>query len=257
MLTQKSWRKLLRNFLYPAGGLVGFLLICEGLARSGLAPSVLVPIPSQVPFALVSEIKNGSYFPMIGHSLQHYALGVLLGSLFGISLGIVCGLSKATDQILAWVLRLLRPIPSIAWIPFSIIWFGIGEGAAAFVISISVFWLNFFASYVAVKSVEPDYLEMAAAFGHRGWRARVFKIIIPCASPGIMGGIRSSLGQGWMAVVAAELFGVTGVGMRLNEASGLLATNVVLLYMLTIAALYGVVDMVFLFVQRRVMSWQR
>ncbi|MDI9350054.1 MAG: ABC transporter permease [Candidatus Symbiobacter sp.] len=245
------------GLLYPAAGLVLFMLICEGLARSGLAPAILVPIPSQVPLALISEIKNGIYFPMILHSLHHYSLGLVMGSCCGIALGITCGLSPRTDQILAWVLRVLRPIPSIAWIPFSIIWFGIGEGAAAFVISISVFWLNFFASYVAVKGVNPDDLELAAAFGHGGWWRRVVKIIIPAAAPGMMGGIRSALGQGWMAVVAAELFGVAGVGMRLNEASGLLATNVVLLYMLTIAALYGLVDMVFLWVQRRIMPWQR
>ena len=245
------------GWVYPASGLVLFLIIAELLARSGLAPAILVPIPSQVPFALMSEIKNGIYFQMIGKSLNHYGLGLVMGSLCGIALGVTCGLSRTTDQTLSWLLRVLRPIPSIAWIPFSILWFGIGEGAAAFVISISVFWLNFFASYVAVKQVEPDFIEMAAAFGHGGWFARLVKIILPASSPGIMGGIRSGLGQGWMAVVAAELFGVAGVGMRLNEASGMLATNIVLLYMLTIAALYGIVDTVFLAVQRRVMPWQR
>ena len=69
--------------------------------------------------------------------------------------------------------------------------------------------------------------------------------------------MRAGLGQGWMAVVAAELFGIPGIGQRMTEAAGLLATDVLVLYMLTIALLYGLSDLVFEAVTQRVLAWTR
>jgi NitT/TauT family transport system permease protein len=68
--------------------------------------------------------------------------------------------------------------------------------------------------------------------------------------------MRAGLGQGWMTVVAAELFGIPGIGQRMMEASSLLATDIVVVYMLTIAALYATFDFLFMAVQRRLLRWQ-
>jgi len=108
-----------------------------------------------------------------------------------------------------------------------------------------------------VRAVDPDLLEMGAAFGHTGLWEKLSKLVIPGASPGILAGLRAGLGQGWMTVVAAELFGIPGIGLRMMEASGLLATHVVVLYMVTIAALYGFTDFIFLRLQNRALAWQR
>ncbi|MBP0575350.1 ABC transporter permease subunit, partial [Mycobacterium tuberculosis] len=83
------------------------------------------------------------------------------------------------------------------------------------------------------------------AFGFRSGWARLVKVILPAATPGLLTGIRTALGQAWMAVVAAEIFGVAGLGQRMMQASSLLATDVVVIYMLTLALLYGLVDTVF------------
>jgi sulfonate transport system permease protein len=238
-------------------GLVLFFGAWEALADSGLVPVLLVPPPSRIPTALLSEIRNGHWLPLVASSLGHYASGVACGSLLGIALGVATALWRSFDAWLAWIIRTLRPIPSIAWIPFAIIWFGVSETAAAFLISITVFWLNFFATVAAVRSIDKDLVEMADAFGQHSLVARLSKIVLPAASPGILAGLRAGLGQGWMTVVAAELFGIPGIGQRMMEASGLLATHVVVLYMVTIAALYGVTDMLFMRVQRRVLAWQR
>ena len=82
-------------------------------------------------------------------------------------------------------------------------------------------------------------------------------MILPGAAPGILSGLRAGLGQGWMTVVAAELFGIQGIGQRMIEASGLLATDIVILYMFSIALLYGVSDYIFVRIQERVLAWQR
>ncbi|MBB3140477.1 ABC transporter permease [Halomonas organivorans] len=237
-------------------GLAGFLGLWELALRSGLLPGSLVPLPSMIPGVLWAEIADGIWLEVVTASLSHYAVGVLIGSLLGIAVGVAAALLPRFNAVHAWLARLLRPIPPLAWIPFAIIWFGINPSAAAFIISIGVFWINYFASHSAVRSVDPGYDEVARAFGHTGFMSRLTRVSLPAAAPGILGGLRAGLGQGWMTVVAAELFGIPGIGQRMMEASSLLATDIVVVYMLTIAGLYALFDFVFVSLQRRLLRWQ-
>lgn len=139
------------------------------------------------------------------------------------TLGVLVALFPAVEASQVWLARVLRPIPPLAWIPFAIIWFGITETAAACIISIGIFWINYFTAMAAVQAVDKDLIEVARAFGHRTFAALLKKVILPGAAPGILSGLRAGLGQGWMTVVAAELFGIEGIGQRMMEASGLLA----------------------------------
>lgn len=242
--------------LLSAAGLAAFIGIWEAVARSGLVPVALLPPPSAIPARFVSEISLGIWQTMVLASLGHYLVGLLIGSLLGVVVGGAVALFPRVDAAQAWVARLLRPIPPLAWIPFAIIWFGISETAAAFIIAIGIFWINYFTAYAAVGAVDKDLIELARAFGHRSLKARLQKVIMPAAAPGILSGLRAGIGQGWMTVVAAELFGITGIGQRMMEAAGLLATPVVIVYMATIAVLYGISDTLFLMVQTRILRWQ-
>lgn len=217
----------------------------------------LLPPPSTIPPTLLSEIKNGIWQSMVVASLRHYTIGFFVGSFLGVTLGVAVALFARVEAGQAWLARVLRPIPPLAWIPFAIIWFGITETAAAFIISIGIFWINYFTAMGAVQAVDKDLIEVARAFGHRSFPALLRKVILPGAAPGILSGLRAGLGQGWMTVVAAELFGIEGIGQRMMEASGLLATEVVVLYMFSIALLYGVSDYVFVLIQQRILAWQR
>ena len=238
-----------------AGGLLLFFLLWEAAVRTGLLTSALVPAPSAIPRAFVAEIRRGVWLRMILGSLSHYFRGLLLGSVLGIAIGALAALSAVFRDLHAWLARLLRPIPPLAWIPFAIVWFGISSTAASFIIGIGVFWINYFAASDAISRVDPDLLEVARAFGHRGFGSRLRRVILPASLPGIVTGLRTGLGMGWMTVVAAELFGIAGIGQRMMEASGLLATEIVVVYMLTIAMLYGVTDAVFGLIQRSLLSW--
>ncbi|MEM6492128.1 MAG: ABC transporter permease subunit [Pseudomonadota bacterium] len=246
----------LRATVYGAGGLLAFIGLWEAAAASGATVDILLPPPSSLPATLISEIELGFWQAMVIASLQHYGVGLLLGSLLGVAVGTAVALSPGVEAAQSWVARVLRPIPPLAWIPFAIIWFGVSPTAAAFIISIGVFWINYFAANAAVRAVDRDLLELARAFGHGGLLARLRKVILPAAAPGILSGLRAGLGQGWMTVVAAELFGVTGVGQRMMEAAGLLASEVVIVYMLTIALLYGVSDFRFMRVHDRILRWR-
>lgn len=160
------------------------------------------------------------------------------------------------EEFTTWVVRLLRPIPGLAWVPFAIIWFGVSPGAAVFIIAIGVFWIVYFAAHGAVRGVDCDLIEVADAFGFRSGLAKLTKILLPAATPGILVGIRTALGQAWMAVVAAEIFGVPGVGQRMMQASSLLSTDIVVVYMLTMAGLYGLFDFGFVMLQNWLLRWK-
>lgn len=244
-----------RPGLWSAIGLAVFLGAWEIAAQTNLLPRTMVPAPSAVPVALLSELRNGIWLRSVSASLSHYLSGLAIGSVLGVAAGVAVAMAPRLDAAQSGVARVLRPIPPLAWIPFALIWFGASEAAAAFIIAIGVFWVNYFTAMGAVRAIDPGLHELAHAFGQRSLGARLSKIILPAASPGILSGLRVGLGQGWMAVVAAELFGIQGVGQRMNEAAGLLATDVLVLYMLTIALLYALSDAMFQRVSRRLLAW--
>ncbi|ATJ91216.1 nitrate ABC transporter permease [Acetobacter senegalensis] len=244
------------RLLLSAVGLFVFFGSWEASVRTGFLPSGMVPAPSSLWQAWLDEVHGGFWQQAIVDSLSHYSLGLLVGSIFGALLGLLCGMVAVVDGLLEGIVRLLRPVPGLAWVPFAILWFGLNTAGATFVIAISVFWINFYAAYAAVRSVDPEFYELAAAFGHGSFWGRLFKVVLPASAPGLMAGLRTGLGQGWMSVVAAELFGVPGIGARMMQASSLLATDVVVVYMLTMALLYALTDFLFGFVSSYILRWQ-
>ncbi len=246
----------IRATLLAAAGLAAFLGIWEAAPRLGLINPAFLPPPSTIPAAFGREIALGVWGAAVLSSLSHYVAGLACGAGAGIGLGLVAGMSRGFEAATAWVVRLLRPIPGLAWVPFAIIWFGVEPSAAVFIIAVGVFWIVFFATQGAVRGVDRDLVEVAQAFGFRGPLQRLVKILLPAATPGILVGVRTALGQAWMAVVAAEIFGVPGVGQRMMQASSLLSTDIVVVYMLTMAGLYGLFDSAFVALQGWLLRWR-
>ncbi len=244
------------RLLLAITGVVLFLGFWEALPRFGLVKPMLLPPPSEIPATFWREVQSGAWLFAVQESLKHYVTGLVLGSFLGVALGVLTGMSRTLEDMTNWVVRLLRPIPGLAWVPFAIIWFGVSPAAANFIIIIGVFWINYFAALGAVQAVDRDLIELANAFGHRSPIARLFKVVLPASIQPIMSGLRTGLGQAWMAVVAAELFGVAGLGQRMMQASSLLATDVVVVYMITMAVLYGIVDTSFVLVRDRLLAWK-
>lgn len=238
-------------------GLAAFLGLWEAVPKLGLVNPAFLPPPSVLPAAFWREVTTGQWHSAILGSLGHYTLGLSAGTLAGAAFGILTGMYPAAEAFVAGIVRVLRPVPGLAWVPFAILWFGVSPGAAVFIIAIGVFWIVYFAALGAVRSVDADLLELARAFGFRSGWSRLVKVVLPGATPGLLTGIRTALGQAWMAVVAAEIFGVAGVGQRMMQASSLLATDVVVIYMLTMALLYGVVDTVFMGISAWLLRWRR
>lgn len=238
-------------------GFAVFLALWEAAPALDLVPASILPPPSALPHAFLRELTSGIWLSALLTSLRHYLAGLVLGCLLGVALGVATGMSPILEALLAWVIRVLRPIPGLAWVPFAILWFGIDPTAAIFIIGIGVFWISYFAALAAVRAVDRDLIELADAFGFRRADQKLIKVILPAAAPGILAGLRTAIGQAWMAVVAAEIFGVPGLGQRMMQASNLLASDIVVIYMATMALLYGLIDTGFVTVQNWLLRWKR
>ncbi|MDF1749748.1 MAG: ABC transporter permease [Alphaproteobacteria bacterium] len=246
----------LRRVALGVAGLIVFLLLWKASESFEWVRRGTMPDPWAVPAAALDEWRSGRFLPAISSSMVHYVWGLGLGSILGFIVGALAATIRIFDDFQRYLARVLRPIPPLAWVVFAIAWFQVSHAGAAFVIAIGVFWVNYFATYTAVQNVDPRYYELAKAFGQGGYMARMMKVTLPGSLPGVMGGLRTSVGQAWMTLIAAELLGVPGLGQEMNSAAGVGAYEAVVVYMLAISAVYALSDMVFGVVETRLLRWR-
>ncbi|ROO30474.1 nitrate ABC transporter permease [Salinisphaera orenii MK-B5] len=248
-------RALLRIGL-GALGVAAFVALWDAAYVFNWAPRGTLPDPFAVPGALLAEWRNDRLLPAVGSSLVHYVWGLGVGTVLGFGVGLLSATSRVFDDAHYMLARILRPIPPLAWVVFAIAWFQVSHAGAAFVISIGVFWVNYFATAAGVRDVDPRYYELARAFGHGGFIKRVGSVTLPGAAPGILSGMRTGVGQAWMTLIAAELLGVPGMGQEMNAAAGVGAYDAVVVYMLAISLIYTLSDGVFALIEKRLLRWR-
>lgn len=237
-------------------GLIAFIALWKSAEAFEWVRRGTMPDPFLVPSAVLDEIASGRLLPAVGSSLVHYAWGLAAGSLLGFLVGAVAATSTLFDGLHGWLARILRPIPPLAWVVFAIAWFKVSHAGAAFVIAIGVFWVNYFATYSAVRNVDPRFMELARAFGQGAYLKLLTSVTLPAASPAIFAGLRTGVGQAWMTLIAAELLGVPGMGQEMNSAAGVGAYEAVVVYMLAISAVYSLSDWVFGRLEERALKWR-
>ncbi|WP_096388939.1 ABC transporter permease [Halopenitus persicus] len=239
---------------YGAVGLAAFVVIWHLVSLT--QPSYVLPTPIAVGATFIEEAASGGLTVAIGQSVLHWIPGTIAGTTLGVAAGVIAGWSRAADDLTSPVVRLLRPVPPLALIGFAIAWFGINHAGAAFIIAIGAFWINFYAAYGGVEGVSEDLLDVGRSLGVSEDRKLLRHIVIPAASPEILTGIRTGIGRCWMLVVAAEIFGVPGIGRRILRASNNLQVDVVIAYILVLSLLFLLVDTTFRAAQRRLLVWR-
>lgn len=245
-----------RALLLGLLGLISFITLWKAAEAFEWVRRGTMPDPFLVPGAVWDEFTSGRLLPAIGSSLVHYAWGLAIGSVLGFLVGAVAATNTLFDGLHGWLARILRPIPPLAWVVFAIAWFKVSHAGAAFVIAIGVFWVNYFATYSAVRNVDPRFGELARAFGQGAYLKLHTSVTLPAASLGIFAGLRTGVGQAWMTLIAAELLGVPGMGQEMNAAAGVGAYEAVVVYMLAISAVYSCSDWIFGRVEDRALRWR-
>lgn len=214
--------------------------ICTAILK--LKPDYILPSPVQVFQAflikLVKKAPDGAnLFGHIGASLKVALSGYLLGAIVGVPLGIAMAWFRKVDLFVTPLFDLIRPVPTIAWIPLMILWFGIGLGAKAAIIFVSAFVPCVINAYSGIKQTKQVHLWVAQTFG-ASRRKMLFTVAIPTALSLIFTGLRISLGTAWMTLCAAEMLASNkGLGYMIQLNRTLARADLIIVGMLTIGCI--------------------
>lgn len=172
----------------------------------------IFPSPFDVEKGLAELLRHHVLWGDIIDSLRRVAVGYTAAVLIGVPLGLTLGWYPAANQVMNPVMQILRPISPIAWIPVSIIFFGIGDNAAIFLIFLGSFFPIVVACIHGVANVPSVYRRAGRNFGLTPAQL-LGRVLFPAALPQILVGLRIALGIAWLVVVAAEMIAVdSGLG---------------------------------------------
>ncbi|WP_295449085.1 ABC transporter permease [uncultured Thiodictyon sp.] len=249
---------LLRR-LRPLALVTGLLLVWQFISAVWL-PRVdanlvtLLPPPSAVVRAAWDLSISGELPGHLWASLRR-ELTAFVFALAAVPLGIAMGWWKGVHDQVNPLIETLRPIPPIAWIPLSILWFGIGDAQNQFIIFLGIFFPILINTMVGVRDIPTNLIRAARCLGASQWHI-LSRVVLPAAAPQVLTGIRVGFGFGWMALVAAELVGASsGLGFLINDARSVLRTDIVLVGMLTIGLTGFVIDCLVRRLARRLLPW--
>jgi NitT/TauT family transport system permease protein/sulfonate transport system permease protein len=235
---------------------IALLLVWDFFCRVGLFETTILPPPLEVFKALFSLFVNGELLEDISVSIWRVAVGFIIASILGIGLGLLTGLSQKAKNLGGPILELLRPIPPVAFVPISILWFGIGNGPAYFLVSFGAFFPFYTNALAGVLSVSPIHRDAALCLG-AGRRLMLTDVILPASLPYLMAGLKTGLGTAWFCVIVAELVGAqSGLGYMIQLNRLTLQSENVIAGMIVIGSIGYLMNRTMVYVQSRVTPWK-
>jgi sulfonate transport system permease protein len=225
-------------------------------SSSGWWSSLILPSPLAIAGTFAALVRDGTLPQNLAVSLQRVVIGAGIGITTGIALGVVSGLWRIGEESFDAILQMMRTLPYLVMLPLLVIWFGIDEFPKILIIAIGTSMPMYLNTFSGVRNVDRRLVEMAQSFGLN--RARlIFTVIIPGAMPSILTGLRYSLGIGWLALVVAEQINArAGLGYLISNAQSLFLTDVLLVCVVTYAALGLLSDVTARMLERRLLSWR-
>ncbi len=192
------------------------------------------PGPGEVGVALYEMGASGELIDHMVASLYRVTWGYYLAVVVAVPFGLLLGSWSGARKVFNPLIQFLRPISPLAWIPVALIWFGIGDRPAIFLIFLSSFFPMVVFTMSGVQGVRRTYLRVADNFGLTGIK-RYLKVILPASMPEIVVGLRITLGTAWLVIVAAEMIAVkSGLGYLIVDARNALRMDRVIAGMIVI-----------------------
>jgi NitT/TauT family transport system permease protein len=217
-------------------------LAYEAVARSGAFPPALLPTLPAVAAALWAGIADGTLPGHAASTLYRVLAGMGLAFAFGVPLGILMGRVRAVEGFVLPLASALMPIPSLAWVPVFILWFGLGNGTAIGIVLYAALFPMLLNTWSGVRTVNPLWLRAGGAMG-ADETALFWKVIVPGAAPFIIAGLRQGFVRAWIAVVGAEMLAASdwGLGWVIFDAKEFLQAD----RMLASLAVIGLIGLAF------------
>jgi len=220
-----------RRTLQKLAPWLSFVLVVgtwEVAVRFGGWSAEVLPGPWRVAVGMGELAANGTLLQHTAASLFRVTAGFYLAMLIGIPMGVLIGRLKTARAFLNPVIQFLRPISPLAWIPLSMLWFGIGDKPAIFLIFLSSFFPLVVSTAVAVDAINPVYFQVAANFKFSGFEV-LTKVVIPAIVPAVVTALRITVMIAWVVVVAAEMIAVqSGLGYLILDSRNALRMDYVM-----------------------------
>ena len=188
-------------------------------------------------------MTTGKLVGAIGASLYRIALSFLLAVILGTALGFVLARFRWIDDTFGFLVVALQTVPSIAWLPFAIIWFGLNDVAVVFITTIGATWTMTLAARTGVLNLPPLYSRAGRMLGTGAGLGLFVQVVLPGSFPHLMTGLRVAWAFAWRALTAGELLGRgLGLGQTLQDSRDIGDTAMILCVVLVIAVIGTVMD---------------
>jgi ABC-type nitrate/sulfonate/bicarbonate transport system permease component len=192
----RSWR----GWLFPAAVIAAaeIWFLYNPILSDTLAP------PSKIVWGAVDTLTDGTLLRTTYQTFFASAVGLLIGMVAGTAYGILIGLSRTADRLSSWSVEMLRPIPSVALIPLSLLTFGYGYRMEYAVVAWATFWPFLILTHHALKQIDARLIEVSKLMGF-GIFSRIFKIMLPAAAPRLFTALRLAVGLSLVVSVTVEI----------------------------------------------------
>jgi NitT/TauT family transport system permease protein len=260
-----GWRRVFIVSQYAVFPLA-ILLLWQIGSEIGFVRRNVLPPPSEVLsvwFDLITGSTDaagrysGTWLDHAWASTWRVFAGFGWGVALGILLGLLIGLTRLMERVLDPTIQVLRNIPVTAWVPLSLVFFGIGNAPAIFLIGLGAFFPAAINSTHGVRQVNVTLYKAARMMGANEWEL-LSRVILIAALPSILTGVRLSMGIAWVLVVVAEILAVrSGLGYLLNDAYLFYRNDVVIAAMLSIGLLGFLSDRLVILVRDFLLTWNK
>lgn len=224
---------------------VGFLLLWEAVCRLGAVDPIFLPPPSAVLNKAAAMLQDGMLWNNVLASARRVMIGFLAATAVAIPLGIMLGTSSFARAIFDPILSFLRPLPSMSWIPLSLLWFGISETQKYSIVFMGTFAPALVFVIEATRGVDPLLLRAAQNLGASRWQV-MREVVLPASLPQILSGLKVILGLSWTCVISAELVAAReGLGFLIMNGKEFFQTEIVVLGMVLISSTVLITDFAF------------
>lgn len=249
----KDPKKIVLGIIVPAA----IIFVWHFLSAYGIVNALILPSPGAVVKSLYRWLLEDHLLSDMSSSLYRVVVGFAIGAGLGFAMGTAIGTNKLTFRLLHPLIQVLHPIPPIAYIPLSILWFGLGNPPAIFLISIGAFFPMLVNTMVGVRNVDQTYIRAAKCLGASSTRLFT-RVILPGATPYIVAGMRIGMGTAFIVVIVSEMTAVnSGLGYRILEAREYLQSDKIIAGMFMIGLLGLFIDEVMGRISKHLLRWQQ
>jgi NitT/TauT family transport system permease protein len=273
MTPSTPWRRVFEGALVPIVLIAVWQTVASlGLANDKILPSPLAVVHKWVLYLLPYEpfdaakggwldwvqwLFSGEMIRDAWESMGRVVGGFGVGAILALPLGLLMGSSQVLYRYLNPLVQVLRPIPPIAYIPLAILWFGLGNAPAIFLIALGAFFPVLINTIAGVRAVDSIYLRAAQNLGAS--QATIFRrVILPAATPYILSGVRIGIGTSFIVVIVSEMIAVNnGLGFRILEAREYFWSDKIIAGMFTIGFLGLAIDTAVNRLNNYLLRWHR